>query len=45
MAIEKQLTPLTNGVDSSPIPGAELEIEIVNPDMVTLDDVNTHVDK
>ena len=43
MAIEKQLTPLMNGVDSNPVPGAELEIEIVNPDMVTLDDGSVEV--
>ena len=43
MAIEKQLTPLMNGVDSNPVPGAELEIEIVNPDMVTLDDGSVEI--
>jgi len=43
MAIEKQLTPLMNGVDSNPVSGAELEIEIVNPDMVTLDDGSVEI--
>ena len=42
MAIDKALTPRPNGVGAPPT-GAELEIEIVNPDMVTLDDGSVEV--
>jgi len=43
MAIEKALTPAPNGAAGNPVTGAELEIEIVNPDMVTLDDGSVEV--
>ena len=42
MAIDKALTPLSNGAGVPPT-GADLEIEIVNPDMVTLDDGSVEV--
>ena len=43
MAVDKALTPLTNGAAGVPVTGEELEIEIVNPDMVTLDDGSVEV--
>ena len=43
MAVDKALTPLTNGAAGVPVTGEELEIEIVNPDMVTLDDGSVEI--
>ena len=43
MAVDKALTPLSNGAAGAPVTGEELEIEIVNPDMVTLDDGSVEI--
>ena len=43
MAVDKALTPLSNGAAGVPVTGEELEIEIVNPDMVTLDDGSVEI--
>ena len=46
MAIEKALTPNTMGEEiqaNGKLPEPDLEIEIVNPDMVTLDDGSVEV--
>jgi len=43
MAVDKALTPLTNGAAGVPVTGEELEIEIINPDMVTLDDGSVEI--
>mgnify|MGYP003131151662 FL=1 len=40
MAIEKTMTPLPEGIEE---PEGELEIEVVNPDMVTLDDGSVEI--
>ena len=43
MAIEKGLYAAPEGIDASEEEGAALEIDIVNPEMVTLDDGSVEI--